>query len=43
MSKELTKDEFIQHLVDVGWSLADAQAEWERIQTEEDESGYDGP
>ena len=42
MSKELTKDEFIAQLVNVGWSKEEAEAEWQRIQ-EDDESGYDGP
>jgi len=39
--KELTREEFIQHLVESGWSEKDAIQEWEDIQTD-DESGYDG-
>ena len=40
---ELTKEEFIAELVRVGWTRKRAEEEWEFIQTEEDESGYDGP
>lgn len=41
MSKHLSKEEFVAHLISVGWSKEEAEAEWENIQNE-DESGYDG-
>jgi hypothetical protein len=39
---ELSKEQFIQRLIDAGWIRADAEKEYESIQ-EDDESGYDGP
>ena len=36
-------ENFVERLVEAGWSREDAEAEWKRIQEEEDESGYDGP
>lgn len=38
----LTKEQFIQRLLDAGWTREDAEAEWDAIQADE-ESGYDGP
>ena len=37
MSNDLTKEEFIQRLIEAGWSKEEAEAEYQRIQ-EDDES-----
>lgn len=42
MSRDLTKEEFIARLVSVGWTPEEAEAEYQRIQ-DDDEDGYDGP
>lgn len=34
--------DFVQRLIEAGWTREDAEAEWERIQ-KDDEDGYDGP
>lgn len=41
--REMTKQDFIDSLVKAGWTQKRAEEEWEFIQSEEDESGYDGP
>jgi hypothetical protein len=41
--QEMSRDEFIAMLVSRGWTKEEATAEWDRIQEEPDESGYDGP
>ena len=43
MELELSKDGFIRQLVKVGWTKREAEQEWECIQEDDDESGYDGP
>ena len=43
MPNEFTRETFIARLVRNGWSRDDAAAEWDSIQNDEDESGYDGP
>ena len=32
-------EDFVQRLIEAGWSREDAEKEWERIQ-DDDESGY---
>ena len=39
---ELTREQFIAHLIKAGWRQDEAEAEWGAIQDDE-ESGYDGP
>lgn len=40
--RELSEEEFKQRLFEAGWSDDEIEAEWQRIQ-EDEESGYDGP
>ena len=40
---ELTKEQFIQRLIEADWTRDEALKEYQSIQEEPDESGYDGP
>ena len=42
MPNELSREQFIPHLIKAGWRKDEAEAEWDAIQDDE-ESGYDGP
>lgn len=39
MSKELSKKDFIERLVNAGWSKKEAKEEWERIQNDTEADG----
>ena len=41
--KILSDDEFVERLVEAGWSEADAKAELAKLDEDSEESGYDGP
>lgn len=43
MSRDLTDEEFVQRLVDNGWSREDAEAELSQLDDDCAEAGYDGP
>lgn len=43
MGQDLTDEEFVQRLINAGWTKEEAEAELKRIDEEVDEAGYDGP